>query len=139
MKSKILILLLIFTFSVNGQTCDKYVKACEDTVKAQDIAIDNLKPYMDRFEFMKMSSENAIKSFAPGSVDYVFVDGDHSYDATIADCELYYPFLKKGGIFCGHDYQALESVKKAVDDFRTKNKITAPINLTLNSAFFWNK
>jgi len=28
----------------------------------------------------------------------------------------YYPLLKQGGFFCGHDYSALESVHRAVDD-----------------------
>jgi hypothetical protein len=64
MKSKILILLLIFTFSVNGQTCDKYVKACEDTVKAQDIAIDNLKKSV---KVLKEELENS-KPIAPSWV-----------------------------------------------------------------------
>ena len=71
--------------------------------------------------------------------DFIFVDGDHSYDATLADCEAYYPLLKKGGFFCGHDYSSIEAVKKAVSDFREKNKITAPINLSTNSSFFWYK
>ena len=55
------------------------------------------------------------------------------------DCLTYYPFLKKGGFFCGHDYGFLPDVKKGVDDFRVEAKITAPLNLSLNSAFFWYK
>ena len=71
--------------------------------------------------------------------DFIFVDGDHSYDATFADCVAYYPLLKKGGLFCGHDYSNLPDVNKAVNEFRTVNNITAPINLSSNSTFFWYK
>ena len=104
----------------------------------ESIAIDNLKSYMDRFEFMKMTSEDAIKSFAPGSVDYVFVDGDHSYEQTLADLNMYYPLVRSGGIFFGHDIN-LESVRKALEEFREENKIRIPINVIRNNAWFWTK
>lgn len=104
-----------------------------------DIAKKNLKQYGKRVKMLREDSVNAASKFEDESVDFIFVDGDHSYDATLADCEAYYSKLKKGGIFCGHDYQTLEDVKRSIDDFRTKYKITAPINLSLNSAFFWTK
>ena len=104
----------------------------------EEIAINNLLPYMNRFEFMKMTSENAIKSFAPGSVDYVFIDGDHSYEQTLADLNMYYPLVRSGGILFGHDIN-LNSVRDAVNDFREKNKIRIPINTIRNNAWFWTK
>lgn len=112
----------------------------QETVdRFQEIAKKNLKKFGDRVRMIRETSSEAANNFTDTFVDFIFVDGDHSYDATLADCETYYPFLKKGGIFCGHDYQTLENVKRAVDDFRTKHKITSPINLSLNSAFFWYK
>lgn len=112
----------------------------QETVdRFQEIAKKNLKKFGDRVRMIRETSIEAANNFTDTFVDFIFVDGDHSYEATLADCEAYYPFLKKGGIFCGHDYQTLENVKRAVDDFRTKHKITAPINLSLNSAFFWYK
>lgn len=107
------------------------------------IAQKNLKSFGDRVEMIRETSLNAAKKiseeFDEPKFDFIFIDGDHSYEATLADCKAYYPLLKSGGFFCGHDYQSLEDVKKAVDDFRVENKITAPINLSLNSAFFWYK
>lgn len=104
----------------------------------ESIAIDNLKSYMDRFEFMKTTSEEAIKSFAPGSVDYVFIDGDHSYDQTLADLKMYYPLIRSGGILFGHDIN-LSSVRDAIEKFREDNKIRIPINTIRNNAWFWTK
>lgn len=110
------------------------------------IAQENVKPFDDRVQMIRDTSINVAKKIKTilntkdeTPFDFIFVDGDHSYEATLADCEAYYPLLKTGGIFCGHDYQALDSVRRAVDDYRTKNKITSPINLTSNSAFFWYK
>lgn len=132
-------------------TVDPY-KAYDDWVgeinqnivdKFMMIAESNLKPFGDRVQMIRETSTDAASKIASitdkAEFDFIFVDGDHSYDATLADCEAYYPLLKKGGIFCGHDYQSLDSVKGAVDKFRESNKITAPINLTLNSSFFWYK
>lgn len=112
----------------------------QETVdRFMEVAKKNLKKYGKRVKMLRAESVAAADKFEDESVDFIFVDGDHSYDATLADCKAYYPKLKKGGIFCGHDYQTLEDVKRSIDDFRTEYKITAPINLSLNSAFFWTK
>lgn len=107
------------------------------------VAQENLKQYGERVEMIRETSQDAAKKIKTitdtEQFDFIFVDGDHSYDATLADCEAYYPLLKKGGFFCGHDYSSIEAVSRAVNDFRDKNKITAPINLSTNSAFFWYK
>jgi predicted O-methyltransferase YrrM len=122
-----------WTGGINQEIIDKFMM----------IAQENLKPYGDRVQMIRETSSDASKKiskeFKEPKFDFIFVDGDHSYDATLADCEAYYPLLKDGGIFCGHDYSSLESVHKAVDDFRNNNKIKPPINLTTNSSFFWYK
>lgn len=46
--------------------------------------------------------------------DMVFVDGDHSYDATVADINAYMPILRSGGLICGHDSD-FPNVRRAVD------------------------
>lgn len=111
--------------------------------KFMKVAKKNLKQYGDRVQMIRETSSDAaekIKTITDkAEFDFIFVDGDHSYDATYSDCEKYYPLLKKGGLFCGHDYSSIEAVNKAVNTFRDNYKITAPINLSTNSAFFWYK
>jgi len=36
-------------------------------------------------------------------VDFLFIDGDHTYDGVKADFELYSPLVRKGGIVAFHD------------------------------------
>jgi predicted O-methyltransferase YrrM len=36
--------------------------------------------------------------------DVVFIDADHDYNAVVRDIQLYYPLVRKDGIFMGHDY-----------------------------------
>jgi hypothetical protein len=50
----------------------------------------------------------------------VFIDGDHSEEASYRDFCNFYPLVKKGGIFAGHDI-VLESVKKSLEKYLGEN------------------
>lgn len=61
----------------------------------------------------KMSSEEAGLEFEDKSVDAVFIDSDHSYEAVKAEIERWLPKVKR--IICGHDYSdEWPGVKQAV-------------------------
>lgn len=115
----------------------------ESVDKFMKVAKKNLKQYGNRVEMIRETSVDAATKIASitdkAEFDFIFIDGDHSYDATLADCEAYYPLLKNGGLFCGHDYNSIDAVNRAVNDFRTKNNIKAPLTVSLNSTFFWYK
>lgn len=65
-----------------------------------------------------MTSIEASKKFDNESVDFIFLDADHSYESVKEDIEAWWPKLKKGGTFTGHDYNGDgNGVKKAVDEF----------------------
>lgn len=38
------------------------------------------------------------------SLDFAFLDADHTYDGTLAAIWAYWPLIKPGGFLCGHDY-----------------------------------
>ena len=58
----------------------------------------------------------ASQYFDDGSVDCLFIDAGHSYEAVIKDIEAWLPKMKTNGIMAGHDYTAWDGVNKAVDE-----------------------
>lgn len=50
------------------------------------------------------------------SIDFLFIDGDHSYDGVKSDWESYRSFMRPGAIVVFHDYGWAEGVKRVVED-----------------------
>lgn len=53
---------------------------------------------------IKMSSENFSNIIADNSIDFVYIDGDHSYEGVSTDIIKWKNKIKKGGYIGGHDY-----------------------------------
>lgn len=51
-------------------------------------------------------SADAAAQFADASLDLVFVDADHQYDAVLRDLDAWWPKIKPGGRIAGHDYSS---------------------------------
>ena len=49
-------------------------------------------------------SLDAAASFAEESLDWVYIDGDHAYEAVKRDLDAYYRTVKAGGFIAGDDY-----------------------------------
>jgi predicted O-methyltransferase YrrM len=90
-----------------------------------------LEKFGDKVVFAYESSVTFAQTLEDDSLDYVFVDGDHSYEATLADIQNYWPKVKKGGIFAGHDIN-LTSVDNAVKEFFKET----PVKVVENNAWF---
>jgi len=69
-----------------------------------------------RFRLITDISDKAVKQFKPQSMNFVWVDGDHSYEQCKKDIENYLPITKK--FIGGHDYgvDAWPGVTQAVDE-----------------------
>lgn len=88
-----------------------------------NIAKKNLKKYSDRIVWIKLRSEQAIDKI-PKDVDFVYIDGDHSYDYVVKDVNLYWNKVKKNGILGGHDFvPCYFGVVQAVCEFKEKMKL----------------
>lgn len=75
----------------------------------------NTEPLKAAIRPLRDKSENIAKTFNE-SIDLLFLDGDHSYEAVKTDTELWLPKIKNGGIIIFHDYGWAAGVKRAVNE-----------------------
>jgi hypothetical protein len=68
---------------------------------------------------LKLDSVKAASLFDDGSVDFVFVDGDHGYEPLKRDLAAWFPKVRPGGTLAGHDYVNADfpGVRRAADEF----------------------
>lgn len=89
----------------------RYLKACQ-----------NLNSH-GCVEMLRMTSREAAEIIPDESLDFVYIDANHAYEAVSQDLQLYYGKVREGGIFGGHDYVNGErsegsfGVKRAVNEF----------------------
>jgi hypothetical protein len=92
-------------------------------IKFKKTTINRLSKYKDKIEFIEKYSDKAAKEI-PDNMDFIYVDGGHDYQCVKKDIELYYPKVKNGGIFGGHDFDANHiDICKAVFEFVQKNNL----------------
>jgi predicted O-methyltransferase YrrM len=81
-----------------------------------------LSPFMDKVQYHIMPSAEAAPKFADGSLDFVYIDADHSYQYVLQDCRAWWPKVKVGGIMAGHDW-SIDDIKRAVREFAAANNL----------------
>jgi hypothetical protein len=93
--------------------------ALAKTGKLYDIFLNNVG-HFSNLRTIKSKSEDAALFFQSKSIDMVWIDGDHRYDAVMLDLKLWTPICKK--LLCGHDIRNI-FVQQALKDFGIKYKI----------------
>lgn len=74
-------------------------------------------------------SVNAARFVPDQCLDWVFIDANHSYRAVLADMDAWWPKVRPGGIFSGHDYGLdtnwpnFTEVKPAVDRWSQEHNL----------------
>lgn len=53
---------------------------------------------------IRKTSADALSDFKDGSLDFVYIDGDHTFKHVAFDIEEWTKKVRKGGIVAGHDY-----------------------------------
>jgi hypothetical protein len=88
----------------------------------------------DRRSIMRMKSTEAAEQFEDKSLDFVFIDADHSYEGCRDDIKAWMPKLKPGGLLSGHDYGNTNYEKFGVD--RAVQELGMPVDLGENYTWF---
>jgi predicted O-methyltransferase YrrM len=71
---------------------------------------------------IKLSTRSAYKLFKNNSIDFLFIDADHSYEGVKLDISLWEPKVVEGGVISGHDYD-WEGVARAVNEMFADRQI----------------
>jgi len=82
-----------------------------------------LKKFEKNVDLIKSDSNLALKKIDMSKVDYVFLDGGHSYETVKNDLELSKAVIKNNGTILCDDYNLhfAPGVKKAIDEFVISN------------------
>jgi len=96
-----------------------------------------VKGFGPRAELIKSTSLEVSSSFNQ-KLDFIFIDGDHSFDRCYEDLNLWYEKVKSGGLFSGHDF-TLPGVNKAINQFRSERKIRGFFKVIPNDVWYWIK
>lgn len=87
----------------------------EEHDRTKEQAERRLKNFNGRVKLLVMKSRDAI-NLVPKEVDFVWVDGDHSEKGIITDLDLYYPLVKQGGLFGGHDFLQVHPLTEIIQE-----------------------
>ncbi len=70
-----------------------------------------------RIDIRQQHSVEAAKGVQDETLDFVFIDADHSYDGCLADIQAWTPKVKRGGMVAGHDFNTRwDGVMRAVKE-----------------------
>lgn len=74
-----------------------------------------LTPVKGLYELRQMTSDEAVKFYADGSINFLMIDGDHSYEGVVKDLQNYLPKMRSGGLIAGDD-AFVHDIVRAVKD-----------------------
>ena len=102
---------------------DPYLGSAEQEKVYAD-AQANLAEYPN-VVLLRITSRAAVPSFEDGSLDFVYIDGDHTFDEAVQDIVQYAPKVRSGGLVLVHDYCHFRrsGVIQAVDAYTRCHRI----------------
>jgi len=91
------------------------------------VAVAALAPYYGRTRFFRTTSTNLATHWPVwiGRPQFIYVDGNHSYEAVVADLEAWWPLVEPTGILAGHDFDSERhpGVVRAVEEFAARHGV----------------
>ena len=85
-----------------------------------------LKKFSQNIELIEGDTRVTLEKVPLSEIDFVFLDGGHSYDTVLSDLQKLYDNMKNNSKIVCDDFAGItkiESVEKAIKDFANNNKI----------------
>jgi predicted O-methyltransferase YrrM len=106
------------------------------TVEEMESAKKRMETHKDRVIFMRSTFKDALNKFPDGFFDFIYIDGyAHTGQDAGETLRDWYPKLREGGLFAGHDYdmaypKTIEEVDKFTEsigkDFFVTDEVKLP-------------
>lgn len=88
----------------------------------------------DTVSLLQWPSAECAKLFEDGSVDFCFVDADHDRPGVDNDLKAWWPKIRNGGIFAGHDWSEIfPGVMGAVSEFAEREGLELDVTTSPGS------
>lgn len=98
-----------FIYAID-QWCSGYdlndIASRSDMTLVEECFDFNMLPYVNKFQKIKESSQNAHLLFKDYSLDFVYIDASHLYEDVKNDITNWFPKINKNGYIGGHDYES---------------------------------
>lgn len=129
-------------WSADAAPSENDAGATQEVLDRQYRSMVELAARDPRVVVLREHSEHAASRFAPGSIDLVYIDADHTYDAVRRDIAAYAPLVRHGGILGGHDYvntggRIPFGVKRAVDEYAIRRRFMHRLHITTDNPRSW--
>lgn len=89
-----------------------------------------MEPVKGYYNLKQMTSAEAASQYADGSIDFLMVDGDHSFEGVKQDLLHFLPKMRAGGLIAGDDAFVPEIV-------RAVEAVAADLNPVFNGIHFF--
>lgn len=110
-----------------------------DANENKQIALDMIKNsgHSDKAKLLIMDSNEALDHVEYGELDFIFIDTYMTYEQAKSDLINWYPKVRRGGLFAGHDV-GHEHVLRAVIETRQEYLVGNPLSI-FDNTFAWIK
>ena len=111
---------VLLATAVNG------AEGCLFSIDISDIEDKVIKEFLERYELTSkvdlVVADSRTYKVKPESLDFIFIDGDHSYEGVKADFYNFRDALKVGGHMLFHDYYPWPGVGRFLDEMKESER-----------------
>jgi hypothetical protein len=96
------------------------------STERSDYIYNYARKVLNRFDncnIIKKTSIDAVKEIPLESLDFVYIDADHSFKGIAEDIYEWYFRVRKGGIIAGHDYAYTGDDIRAIESYRKHTQV----------------
>jgi predicted O-methyltransferase YrrM len=129
----------LYLFSVDPYLpYDEPNRTAADLARYEGYARKQLEPFGSQSIMVKKTSVEAAPSIPDESLDFVFIDAQHTYEACTEDIRTWFPKVRRGGLLTGHDYR-WDGVNRAVHEFAQKMNLRGYFTPGASDVWFFQK